>query len=61
MSDRYVVERERQVNGMDYQVVTLGFRGSRNVICFCYYEHEAQLIADALNAQDKKDGNGESK
>ena len=54
MSDRYVVEKERQKGGLDYQVVLSGYRFNRNIICFCYYEHEAQLIADALSAQYKK-------
>ena len=55
MSDRYFVEKERQVNGMDYQVVTIRFRSCRSVICFCYHEFEAQLIANALNAQGRKE------
>ena len=55
MNYQYIVEKDRQPNGMDYQVVSKNDRrGFREVICACYYEHEAQMIAEALNNKQVK-------
>lgn len=52
---KYIVEKDRQDNGMDYQVVRKnGRRDFRDVICACYYESDSKLIVDALNGQDRK-------
>ena len=61
MSDRYSV-RELNPDRYGFEYCVFGEEnGCRPFICGCSDYEYAKLIANALNAQDKKDSNGESK
>lgn len=59
MSDRYSVI---EINRWDGQRDWLVIDGSTDVpICSCWSTEDVKFVANALNAQDKKGCNGESK